>query len=173
MTAAPPRKAKSTGDFLYIEIPEGRKIMKKYPNKSLGILFAVFLLAGCGKKIIAHDVKKAGASALEFAEETFVRGEFKKGYALTAQKPGAQIDFGRFRQVIAVLHPKGYPLSVTAEGYEAAPDKDTVNVFVKGENGGEKFYYRLVMEGTGSTGYKVAGLYRGKSPYPGPKPALP
>lgn len=41
-----------------------------------------------------------------------------------------------------------------------------MNIFLMGDNPDENFYYRLVMEGTASTGYKVAGIFRGNKRYP-------
>jgi hypothetical protein len=41
-----------------------------------------------------------------------------------------------------------------------------IYIFLTGENSGEHFYYRLTMEGTATTGYRVLRLDRGGTPYP-------
>jgi hypothetical protein len=46
------------------------------------------------------------------------------------------------------------------------PGEKAIYVFLTGENSGEHFYYRLTMEGTAPTGYKVLRLDRAAQPYP-------
>jgi hypothetical protein len=41
-----------------------------------------------------------------------------------------------------------------------------MNIFLSGVSGNERFYYRFFMEGTKETDYAVAGMWRGKGPYP-------
>jgi hypothetical protein len=41
-----------------------------------------------------------------------------------------------------------------------------IYIFLIGDNSGEHFYYRLTMEGTAATGYRVLRLDRSIAPYP-------
>jgi len=41
-----------------------------------------------------------------------------------------------------------------------------IYIFLTGENSGEDFYYKLTMEGTAATDYRVSILDRGSGPYP-------
>ena len=41
-----------------------------------------------------------------------------------------------------------------------------MNIFLSGVAGKERFYYRLVMEGTKETDYAVDGIWRSDGPYP-------
>src|SRR3989442_7181416 len=131
----------------------------------LSPLVLVIGLAGCVKSI-SHDEVSAGKSAVEFAQVAFVKRDAEKGYALLSDSTRRYVSLEKFKEVLSRLHPKAFPTSVTAIEYEPMPGEKAMYVFLQGENSGEHFYYRLTMEGTAATGYRVLRLDRASSPYP-------
>lgn len=122
-------------------------------------------LMGCAESI-NHDEVLAGRRAVEFAQAAFVKHDIKNGYALLSDSAKRYVSFEQFKEVLSRLHPKAFPTSVTASEYEPMPGEKAIHIFLIGENSGEHFYYRLTMEGTATTGYRVLRLYRGSDPYP-------
>jgi len=146
-------------------------VIRRHPTKSnrqkyrfYPLIFAVGLL-GCAKSI-NHDEVAAGKKAEEFARITFVRQDIENGYALLADGTKRYVSQDQFKAVVAKLHPKAFPKTVTASAYEPMPGEKAIYIFLIGDNSGEHFYYRLTMEGTGTTGYRVLRFDRSTSPYP-------
>jgi hypothetical protein len=127
------------------------------------IMFAVALM-GC-MDTINHDASSAGKKAEEFAQVAFVKQDVENGYGLLADGTKRYVSREQFKAVLSKLHPKGFPKTVTALEYEPMPGEKAIYIFLIGENSGEHFYYRLTMEGTGTTGYKVLRLDRAAQPY--------
>jgi hypothetical protein len=111
-----------------------------------------------------HDAVSAGKKAEEFARVTFVRGEFENGYALLADGTKRYVSLGQFKAVVSKLHPNAFPKTVTASEFEPMPGEKAIYIFLAGENAGARFYYRLTMEGTATTGYKVLRFDRSNAP---------
>ncbi|MBM3212679.1 hypothetical protein FJZ33_10690 [Candidatus Poribacteria bacterium] len=133
------------------------------------ILFATFALAsliGCTATVISHDEDMAAKSAIAFSKVALVQHDIQNGYSLLSDNAKKTISFEKYSQVLSQMHPSLYPLSLTAEEFEPMPGQKGMNIFLYGENGSEKFFYRCTMEGTAGTGYKVSGIYRGNGPYP-------
>ena len=128
------------------------------------IVFAVGLM-GCMEKI-NHDASSAGKKAEEFAQVAFVKQDVENGYGLLADGTKRYVSLEQFKAVLSKLHPKGFPKTVTALEYEPMPGEKAIFIFLTGENSGEHFYYRLTMEGTATTGYKVLRLDRASQSYP-------
>ena len=128
------------------------------------IMFAVGLM-GC-METINHDPSSAGKKAEEFAQVVFVKQDVENGYGLLADGTKRYVSREQLKAVLSKLHPKAFPKTVTALEYEPMPGEKAIYVFLTGENSGEHFYYRLTMEGTATTGYKVLRLDRAGQPYP-------
>ena len=128
------------------------------------IVFAMKLI-GC-METIRHDEASAGKKAEEFARFVFVKQDFENGYTLLADGTKRYVSLEQFKTVLAKLHPKAFPRTVTALEYEPMPGEKAIYIFLNGENSGEHFYYRLTMEGTATTGYKVMRFDRASQPYP-------
>ncbi len=135
-------------------------------RNSFFIIIAIALLTNCKFYYISHNQHKAAKSAMEFAEMALIQRDFHKGYSLLSDNFKQAYSFEKFSQLITELHPSLYPLSVTAEEYEPIFGQKAMNIFLYGENGSKKFYYRFVMEGTKLMGYQVAGIFRANGPYP-------
>jgi hypothetical protein len=138
------------------------RIWPGYPFYSL--IFVVGLM-GCVESI-NHDELSAGKKAEEFAQVVFVQQDIENGYLLLADGTKRYVSREQFKAVLSKLHPKAFPQTVTASEYEPMPGEKALHVFLTGENSGEHFYYRLTMEGTATTGYKVLRLDRADQPYP-------
>lgn len=133
---------------------------------SIFAALALVSLISCTATLLSHDVDMAARSAVEFSKVALVQRDIQKGYFLLSDNAKKNISFENFSQVISQMHPSLYPLSLTAEEFEPIPGQKGMNIFLYGENGSEKFFYRLIMEGTAETGYKVSGILRGNGPYP-------
>jgi hypothetical protein len=129
----------------------------------------VFVLANCSGSIISHDEDMAAKSAIQFALVAFVQHDAPNGFFLLSENAKKSIPVEKFSEALSQMHPLQYPLSVTAVEFEPIPGQKGMNILLHGANGAEQFYYRLMMEGTAGTGYKVAGFFRGNGPYPGSK----
>ena len=129
---------------------------------------AVVILANaaCSIGVIDHDPSIAAARAVEFAELAFVQGASERSHALLADDSKKTTSVAALGEVLQRMYPKARPLSVKATEFEPVPGQKMISIFLRGENGDELFFYRLVMSGTATAGYKVAGLFRGSGPYP-------
>ena len=134
------------------------------------VLALIMGLMGC-RGSIDHDETTAAKSAFEFARVAFVKRDIENGYALLSDSAKRYVSLEKFKEVLSRLHPKAFPTSVTATEYEPVPGEKAMHIYLTGENSGERFYYRLTMEGAATTGYRVVRFYRGDGPYP-PKQKL-
>ncbi len=142
--------------------------MRKIVSATLVLVF----LIGCTVTAIYHDEDMAAKSAIEFARLAFVKQDIQNSYSLISDNAKKTVTLEKHSQALSKMHPSLYPISLTAEEYEPILGKKGIkgmNVFLYGENGSGKFFYRLIMEGTAQTGYKVFGVYRGNGPYPSSK----
>jgi hypothetical protein len=135
-------------------------------RKIISATFALVFLISCTITAIYHDEDMAAKSAIEFAGLAFVKQDIQKSYTLISDNAKTTVSLEKHSQALSKMHPSLHPISLTAEEYEPILGKKGMNVFLYGENGSEKFFYRLIMEGTAQTGYKVFGIYRGNGPYP-------
>jgi hypothetical protein len=129
------------------------RICPGYPLYSL--ILAVGLM-GCIESV-DHDPAMAGKKAEEFAQIVF---------PLLSDGTRRYVSREQFKAVLAKLHPRAYPKNVTASEYEPMPGEKAIYVFLIGDNSGERFYYRLTLEGTATTPYRVLRLDRAGEPYP-------
>lgn len=108
----------------------------------------------------------AAEEAQRFAEVAFVDRDFRKAYELLAESGKGLGSAELFKEFIVKNHHSAFPLFVKTTDYEPVPGKKRINIYVYGENGAEKFYYRVITVGVQETGYKVAGFDRADAPYP-------
>ena len=138
--------------------------MRKYIRAA--ILSAVLLVSNSCVPILRIPTStkpnpdRAAISAIFFAKEAFIDLNQPGAYEFLSEELRRKFSLDQYINVIAQMHPKRFPKEVTATEYEPVPDKEAVYIWLYGENGDEKFYYRLRMEGTTATGYKVAEMLR-------------
>lgn len=106
-----------------------------------------------------HDEHAAAAKAVKFAKEAFIDLNQPEAYGYLSKDLRNKLSFDKFINVIAQMHPQKFPQVVVATEYEPMPGQTAVVIWLVGENGSEKFDYRMEMVGT-NAGYDVAGLYR-------------
>ena len=128
------------------------------------LLAFVVGLMGCAESI-NHDEVLAGRRAVEFAQVAFVKHDIENGHALLSDSTKRRVSLEKFKEVLSRLHPKAFPTSVTASEYEPMLGEKAIYIYLVGENSGEHFSYRLTMEGTATTGYRVLSLDRGSGLY--------
>jgi hypothetical protein len=110
--------------------------------------------------VVSHDENSAAQAAKKFAEVIFVKQDFKMGYSLLSDQAKSEISPEKFKQIFISMHPTGYPLTVFAVAFEPIPGANAINIYLRGENGKEEFYYRFYMQGTKKESYKTAGFFR-------------
>jgi hypothetical protein len=145
-----------------LQLSAGGRIMREI----MAGAFALVFLMSCTATAISHDEDMAAKSAVEFAKVALIEHDIQSSYSLLSENAKKMISFEKYSQAIAQTHPSLYPKSLTADEFEPMPGQKSMYIFLHGENGSEKFYYRFTMEGTARTGYKVLGIYRGDGPYP-------
>jgi hypothetical protein len=148
--------------MLAMRVPAHKSIWPGYRLYSL--ILAVGLM-GCIESV-QHDAAVAGKKAEEFAQIAFVKQDIENGYALLADGTRRYVSREQFKQVVAKLHPRAYPKNVKASEYEPMAGEKAIYIFLMGENSGERFYYRLTLEGSATTPYRILRLDRASEPYP-------
>ncbi len=133
-------------------------------TRAIAGTIAVAALAGCN--VLSHDPEAAARRAAEFAVVAFVQNDANGSFALLADDMKKATSPEAYRRALSQMHPALHPLSVTATEFEPIPGQKGMSIFLRGENASESFFYRLAMQGTSDTGYRVAGLFRGSGPYP-------
>jgi hypothetical protein len=128
-------------------------------------LIVAMVWLGCAGSV-HHDETAAAEKAEEFARIAFVQQDIANGYGLLADGTKRYVSLAQFKAVVERLHPRTLPKTVTATEYEPMVGENAIYIYLTGENSGEHFYYRLIMEGTATTGYRVLRLDRGGTPYP-------
>jgi hypothetical protein len=131
-----------------------------------GLLLTVVSCFSVSVNALHHEPKKAGQTALEFAKVAFVENDVSRAYDLTAGEFADQFSPSQVTVALAQMHPDGRPATVSLGEYEPIPGQAAMNIFLTGERAGETFYYRILMLGTSSQGYKVGGFYRSNGPPP-------
>ena len=125
-------------------------------------------IASCSPNItvVNHSPSLAVQEAQTFAQTALIKHDFQKAYELFGESGKTLTSFDQFTEALRSCHPIAFPLSVTATEYEPIHGQRGMNIYLLGENGNEKFYYRFSMEGVKETGYKVCGFWRHDGPYP-------
>lgn len=129
-------------------------------------VLGVLAVAAAGCNAISHDPAVAARGAVEYGMTAFVAGDADRSYALLSDEIKTTTAPEKYREILTGLHPASRPLSLTATEFEPVPGQELIQIFLHGENGPERFHYRVVMQGTVRAGYRVAGMFRGSGPYP-------
>lgn len=124
-------------------------------------LALIATLPACAETV-DHDENLAAKRALEFARVIFVEKNLDKGYGLLSDNAKRHIPLDKFKQTIAAMHPRGYPDRVTAIEYEPMAGEKAIYIYLSGRNADDQsFNYRVTMEGTAATDYKVLKIDQG------------
>jgi hypothetical protein len=141
-----------------------RSRRRKQPNPLDRIFILTLALAmmliGCAESV-KHDETRAGKQALEFTRVIFFDKNLDKGYDMLADGGRRHVPRDKFKQSIAAMHARDYPTKLSAVEYEPMADEKAIYIFVTGQNDEEQFNYRLTMEGSAATDYKVLRIDQG------------
>jgi len=133
------------------------------------IFFAqVILLLACVPTVrrLEHRPDLAAKAASDFAQVAFVDHDARRAYELLWEQGKARVPLAEFEKALVEMHPQGYPTEVSAVEYEPIFGQPAMNIFLHGVRGEEQYYYRIVVQGTAPTGYRVSDCLRGSGPYP-------
>ena len=133
--------------------------------KILPVLVAL-TISGC-MHIFHHDEDAAATQAIEYAKVAFIAHDNVAGYNLLADQVKKIGTVEQYAQVVAQMHPNGFPTTVTATQFEPIPGQPALNIILVGKNGDQNFFYLFTMLGTADSGYKVGRVVRGNEPYLG------
>ncbi|HET9549286.1 MAG TPA: hypothetical protein VFQ03_03870 [Candidatus Binatia bacterium] len=105
----------------------------------------------------------AAKRAIEFARVVLINKNLERGYELLSDGGKRHVPLDKFKQTILAMNARGYPSRVTATDYEPMPGEQAIYIFLRGQNGDEQIQYRITLEGTAATGYRVLKLDQGAS----------
>lgn len=115
--------------------------------------------------VIHHSEALAAQQAVRFVEVAFIRNDYEQAYLLLSKNFRKNFSFEKFKSLCEEIHPKYFPAVIRATHFEPMPGQKAMYIFLCGEKRKEKLYYRIIMEGTKQTNYKVFGIHRSESPY--------
>ena len=134
--------------------------LKIWKRSRLAAFALVIILSACAESV-KHDETLAAKRALEFGRVIFVEKNPDKGYDLLSDGGRRHVPRDKFRQSLAAMHARDFPTKLSAVEYEPMADEKAIYIFVKGQNSEEQFNYRLTMEGSAATDYKVLKIDQG------------
>ena len=137
-------------------------------SKRIIVLTAILLSAACVPTVttFTHSPGMAAQEAEKVARVALIERDFQQAYGMLADIPKANMSFDKFVEIVRSIHPMTFPITATATEYEPIPGQRMMNIYLYGENGDERFYYRFEMNGDAKAGYKVFGIWRQDHPYP-------
>lgn len=115
------------------------------------VLLASFLLTAttaCYYQSFKHSPSLAAASATEFAQVAFVEQNVDKAFSLLHPDFQAYGTKEKLSQVLTTMNTPTAPRTITTTDYEPVIGQEVMIIYLTGENGAEKFYYRILMKGT-------------------------
>jgi hypothetical protein len=123
-------------------------------------------LVSCSARVIHHSTDDAAASATKFAERAFVQKDYTGAREFISPQFTHVDTDDKLAAAVEALHPKSRPSEVTATEFEPIPGQRAMQIYLKGKQGDEQFFYRMLLLGDQPSGYKVGGIWRGNGPYP-------
>ena len=108
-----------------------------------------------------QDENLAARRAIEFVQITLIDKNLDLGYERLAPGGKRHISRDKFKETMTRLHPRGFPLKITATEYQPMPGENALWIYLTGQNGDEHFQYRLTMQATDSGDYRVLTLDNG------------
>jgi hypothetical protein len=127
--------------------------------------FSVLILAvgvSCSFHASKQDPDKAAAAAIVFAKAALVDRDMDKAYGLLDPEVQSNASKEKFAEVAMSIVADITPTVVTAMEFEPVPGQEMMNIYLTGEKGVEKIYYRIPMRGDAEKGYKPIGILRGQ-----------
>lgn len=85
-----------------------------------------------------------------------------KAYGLLDAEVQSNAPKEKFTEVVMSIVAEISPTVVTATEFEPIPGQEMMNIYLTGEKGAEKLYYRIPMRGNAEKGYRPVGILRGQ-----------
>jgi len=137
-----------------------RQVVFIHPRCFLRLALVVLAFVGCAGSV-RHDEALAAKRALEFTRVAFIDKNLDRAYELLSDGGKRHVPLDKFKQSIAAMHPRGYPTKVTAIEYEPMAGEKAIYIFMKGQNSEDQFGYRITLEGSADTDYRVLKVDQG------------
>lgn len=138
--------------------------VRAHANRAIEVCLFILALAvtfsSCAESV-KHDEVSAAKTALEFTRVALLEKDAERGYELLSGGGKRHVPLNKFKQTIASMHPRDYPSKVTATEYEPMSGEKAIYIFLKGQNPDEQFAYRVTLEGTAASGYRVLKIDQG------------
>lgn len=132
----------------------------------LGTTAAVCGLLSLFVRPVHHDLDQARSVVREFITRACVERRSERAYTLVSNRMKQYVEIDKFHDAITNLHPDGFPSAVMVSEYEPVLGKRALNVFATGVIGDRRLYYRVLIVGDATEGYKIESFARGNGPYP-------
>lgn len=113
----------------------------------------------------------ATEAAEEFAQIAFVEGDAAASHGLLEPELANSMTLPDLEEILTRMHPDGTPAAVTVVQHQRLNNYRGLAVYLEGTSGTQTFHYRLLMAGSASDGYTVAGLWRTQGQRDGTEPA--
>lgn len=123
-------------------------------------LTALALASSCAGKY-EHSPSVAGQKAEEFAVLAWVKQDYNAAYLLLAEGTRRHVSPEQFKQTLTKDQSSVRPARIVAREYEPMAGEKAIYIYLTGEDGGGPSAYRITLEGTASSGYKVLRFDRG------------
>ena len=124
----------------------------------LSRLALVVVVSGCSDSI-DHNQVLAAKRAMEFAQVAFVEQDIPSAHARLSDAAQRYVSVDNIRDTLSRLHPNGYPSRVVATEYQLIPtETKALYIYLFGEGSGQTYSYRLTMERTRASDYKVSAF---------------
>ena len=122
----------------------------------LHLLWLVIVLgfSGCADKY-QHNPNLAAKKAEEFATLAFVKQDYDGAYARLADGTRRYVTAAQFKQTLTKNQAESKPAKVVAKEYEPIGGEKAMYVYLTASNGSGQFSFRITMEGTADSGYRV------------------
>jgi hypothetical protein len=123
------------------------------------LCISLFFFLACSKPP-PHDEVLAGKRALEFSEAAFVRRDYAAAYELLSDKAKAYQSVENFKKAVGRLELDASPTNLKVTGSEPLPGEvNALDIILVEQNTSKPFAYRVTMERTPASDYRVA-LFR-------------
>ncbi|MBM4261517.1 MAG: hypothetical protein FJ145_08805 [Deltaproteobacteria bacterium] len=118
----------------------------------LSLILAI-MLTGC-ESGVDHNPALAAKQAEEFAALAYVKQDYEGAYALLADSTRRHVSLTQFKQTVTRNETGAKPAKIVAQEFEPMADEKAIYVYLTAANGGQS-NYRITLEGTSASGYKV------------------
>lgn len=122
------------------------------------VLMILFSLVGCSEKADSPNVFGARRVANDFFENIMVENDIDSAYTLCNEKMKDKVSLAELKDNIMQAHQGNLPKTFIISSYETYEENKTVAIFLRNIDSGQKFHYKVTLNGTKKRGYLVSGF---------------